>query len=838
MKFESTIYPAQKISPEASPADLAETAAVDLDTELETAESAEELETAEATQHFVLDSHEGLTAFATFLQSEGSQIDALDPDLDIAGLDLPGNTMVSLQRLRLEYRDLVRLTNQALQSEAVAIPEELADSIATQYQAYIRADEKFATAYIEQTSTQPPADEIVQVPVESVSQEVLSADESSEQSKTEASAERRDNETISELKQEIETAYAAIKNHHDTAKGQFPFATWPAAVQEVFDELNSQREAALKVVKKLNEAYQDNYAADSEVAAKLQAYVRIIDKIKNQVEQYMADDATQEILFTDTEPAHEESSEAPAPDTADESQAAEAPLVLEPEQRIDVQPAVRKEWNTEILVDYSAAENRIAELQQLLEESTVLSEPERQDIQTGIEQLQSKVERGVSKQELEQALVAVETLTLSESEGLPVATMVERSKKMQETARSIADDQDKQTAIALAEKVDQLVVGQWNAEGVTAAEIRQAYQALEDFMQSLEQVEIKVCGLAIPVAGPEGVRGARLFRSNLESARSEHPDLKDAPAKRAIVDRIINVLFVVPQSGLTAEQIQRVEQLAGELDAVGTVPEEQSEAFAIPIKQEVVAESDTASGKEDAAKEDLAIDKEDDFDEWSPHTSKRLGIAEDPEEGGNIEITVDTAAATDEESGSVGTTKQDEQEAAPARDIQPAINHSLPTAEKRRAAASNESQDNQTLVAKYLLKNPEYKKFFQESGVSPGAFERILQTEIKRVDAKEIDFWEANFDDPYKSAFAHLQELSLEDIEGLNNLSPTERRKALAQQDVKYEAYLAWMDIYDAMSQASTLNPQIKFAELFAQWMLETEMTYYEGGTEASQFTL
>jgi hypothetical protein len=157
------------------------------------------------------------------------------------------------------------------------------------------------------------------------------------------------------------------------------------------------------------------------------------------------------------------------------------------------------------------------------------------------------------------------------------------------------------------------------------------------------------------------------------------------------------------------------------------------------------------------------------------------------------------------------------------QDVVNSINNSLSTPEVRNPE-KNETGDVKSLTAKYLIDNPRYQALFQENSFSPGSFEKQLQATIKSIDAKEIDFWESSFDEPYKSTFLHLQDMTLNEIEDFNALSLTDRKEALREENIKYEAYLAWMDVYGQVVQTIALQPNMKFGEIFAKWMAENEL--------------
>lgn len=397
----------------------------------------------------------------------------------------------------------------------------------------------------------------------------------------------------------------------------------------------------------------------------------------------------------------------------------------------------------------------------------------------------------------------------------------------------------------------------------------------EDATESLQ-----VCGMTLPSAGPNGVFGARSFRDGLELVRRTHPELKDVPEKQALVDQIIRILFVVPDAGLTAEQVVRVTELAKELDVSENVVDARRQAAA---KASEDMSDDVSGGQHDSEKEWVVEGKteaeiaehyrKENLNYWRHKTTQVLknrgewsesDEVETAEGGGYLskkmrglmdivfdrdgegEVKIKTTApggaqaveetvrdASDFETESIQTIADSE-----VGESDKTINNSIPT-EEERAAKRAESKQADTLTGKYLVRNPKYTEFLAKTYETPGQFEKILKAAITQIDNKAVDSLERwlDRDNPHQSPFAFLQDKKLSEIEKLNGLPAAERKAELADQNIKYEAYLAWMDTYADMAKVVTLTPDMTFGEVFAQWMIETEMTYYEGHTSASQFT-
>jgi len=363
----------------------------------------------------------------------------------------------------------------------------------------------------------------------------------------------------------------------------------------------------------------------------------------------------------------------------------------------------------------------------------------------------------------------------------------------------------------------------------------------------IQSAPLKVFGMSLPHTGPEGVVIARSLRDRLEIMKHNHPELKDNPKNLTITDAIIRVLFVIPAAGLSEEQVTQVSQLARKLS--GTENEVVRKDGARDEENELPeSEQDESGGSIQAT--NVSIDE--DVDWTASEKTKKHGamkVEVDSADDGDVEIFFAKKVAqqaekeidlTDESVVSaIDQLTQSVQGSSVVAEMekQDSINNSIP-AQVVRDSVKREAVSDNSLTGMYLVSNPQYQRVFQENNLSPAAFEKQLQTTIKSIDAKEIDFWEAKFDEPYTSAFSFLQEMTLQQINDLNALPPKERKKLLQDENVKYEAYLTWMDTYEYIAQVITLSPTTKFSELYTIGMMQIEMAHYQESASASQFTL
>jgi len=377
------------------------------------------------------------------------------------------------------------------------------------------------------------------------------------------------------------------------------------------------------------------------------------------------------------------------------------------------------------------------------------------------------------------------------------------------------------------------------------SEVETVEQPPEDEPESSE-----LFGLSLPQAGAQGVQVTRSFRDGFEVVKRTHPDIKDNPENQAIVDSITRLLFVVPAAGLSEEQVAKVTQLLGELNVSGEGIEASTSAVAEAEDPATASEEIKSDANEtDIARQESAEVNDSEFEafeDWTPTTkSGAMQIEADAEDYGDVKIlfaqkVADTAekdisslddsvvgainALTHSTEGSSVVAKMEEQDS---------INNSIPT-EVARDAVKREMASENSLIGAYLASHPEHQAVFQENNISSAAFEKKVQKTIASIDAKEIDFWETKFDDPYQSTFSFLKEMTIQEIEDFNALPLNDRKNILQEENIKYEAYVAWVDIYEPIMQTGAFEPAITFSELFVEWMIETELADYQRSTLAA----
>lgn len=145
-------------------------------------------------------------------------------------------------------------------------------------------------------------------------------------------------------------------------------------------------------------------------------------------------------------------------------------------------------------------------------------------------------------------------------------------------------------------------------------------------------------------------------------------------------------------------------------------------------------------------------------------------------------------------------------------------------------------QETERSLTRSYLFDARYSAFIGEHYGTPEKFERFLQNEIARIDKSANDAFAEWLGETHASAFGFLEDMSIDQVRALSALPNAELREKLKQENVKYESYIAWMDVINDLMGYAGANPDMRIGELIARGMIEVEMTYYEGGADATQW--
>jgi hypothetical protein len=87
--------------------------------------------------------------------------------------------------------------------------------------------------------------------------------------------------------------------------------------------------------------------------------------------------------------------------------------------------------------------------------------------------------------------------------------------------------------------------------------------------ENIEQESVNfLYGMSVPQAGPERRFGALSFREGVKLAMINDPEFVSFPAKKVLVEQMLQVVGYVPDAGLSAEDVMRLNDLVGQIDAL------------------------------------------------------------------------------------------------------------------------------------------------------------------------------------------------------------------------------------------------------------------------------
>lgn len=424
------------------------------------------------------------------------------------------------------------------------------------------------------------------------------------------------------------------------------------------------------------------------------------------------------------------------------------------------------------------------------------------------------------------------------AENIPVAETIKNFEKLQKYIEKISTHPDMEyidmrvcrilervTAgrpedISISENVKSkcnLVVRMMSDPNKTADSVQQVYGDLEEYVKAHESEWLAVCGLRIPVPGIEGVSTARSLREGLMIARDRHKGLQRHPEKKILLDKLVRELANVPRNGFDKDEISEIAELVRRIDEASSV-----ENGNIQQEQKVQSNNDSLNNsyttgpqlKRKTMEIESAADTEEILIQVSRKTEKKLAKDKPKHSLPQMEsaqVMIDTPDHKTVEATAVTETNDPINQLIPNK--RPTVIHSRPVHEVR------------SLTREYLA-DKKYASFFERIDISPKAFERILDTEITKIESETIDFIEKFLNEERVSPFEYMQDMLVEEVEELS-MQPN-IRDILAQKNIKYETFVAWIDRLSEMQSVVGDASGMKFGELYARWMVEGAMQFSE----------
>lgn len=423
------------------------------------------------------------------------------------------------------------------------------------------------------------------------------------------------------------------------------------------------------------------------------------------------------------------------------------------------------------------ADEKIDQMQDLYDELVLLRDHILNIYESEAEIEKPEVEEVENKIEIETEIkTESEELPTKEENNLEVATEIQKETKSEELAEVVVE----------AEKQENNLESPVNEEKKEEIEIVEKIESLFD--------------LTLPIAGKDGIQHARNLREKLFSARDRDPLLIHDRTKQIATDRLIRFLSTIPKDGFSSEQIVSIQNIA-EIIGFSVIRPEVAE---IPV--EVLEKNQT--------EEEIKI--------FSGHifsTSKVMNIIDEDKEFDKLSIKV--------------VAQQSEKLATPVisalekRDpVNKVIHQSLTEVRK-----TNEVLNENSLTAKYLQANY-YQKFINHYYTSPVEFEKHLDSLVVEIDARSIDVFEKWLGEKHASPFVFMQDMNLGEISEL--ASSKKAREVLAESNIKYESFVTWVDLIDDMQMIVDADENMTLGELFALWIIESEIDVAENTKQAA----
>ena len=128
-----------------------------------------------------------------------------------------------------------------------------------------------------------------------------------------------------------------------------------------------------------------------------------------------------------------------------------------------------------------------------------------------------------------------------------------------------------------------------------------------------------------------------------------------------------------------------------------------------------------------------------------------------------------------------------------------------------------------SLTATYLTAG-RYQSHIATHYSSNESFERLLDASVTTLEARTIDGLERWLGDTPASAFHFIKDMSLQAFQNLASQPYEVVTERLRAENIKYETFLVWRDLFEEMVQVVTLPQSAPYGQLFATFMIEEDI--------------
>jgi len=317
--------------------------------------------------------------------------------------------------------------------------------------------------------------------------------------------------------------------------------------------------------------------------------------------------------------------------------------------------------------------------------------------------------------------------------------------------------------------------------------------------------QLEVFGMSIPTTGPDGVFGARSFRESLNIQQHSYPENS---AERQVVQQMMSVIAVVPDSGVTQEQQTQLAALAKQLQSPGMKPS------ARPLKRKTLEPADLshpeASVTISAPNIDMSADSESDKD--SESAPEAVSIVDNTAPVAQTEADAMKAAWDDVE--------RTEKQAKHATETKK-------TTVKPKPKVSKSSEPKASEVEVSAPASTALSSSDSWFGRKNESFESILQREIDAIESPAVSRLDVMFGDT-RSAYEVLGEVPFSDIQDWSELSHYALKAELDQPNISltYEMFDQWLQRMPEIQDIVPESTDLTFKEVVDLYMERTLRNY------------
>lgn len=502
----------------------------------------------------------------------------------------------------------------------------------------------------------------------------------------------------------------------------------------------------------------------------------------------------------------------------------------------------------------------VAEIVNSVQQNQFIANEERATVQSMVESYHRAVAEKKDVDAIRRQFKSLNEFVQNLDEHPPLDYIPERIDRILERVSQAPASSDEAMSIrTFKENFDRMMAEDPDNE----ARLIEMYKNIESTARNIEDEWLTVSGMRLPQVGAEGVFGARSFREGLLVARDRHPEFVQDPEKQVLVDKMVRMLSVVPNEGLTDEQVSELKSIAREIDVHNRIGQKKEvsperQPVAIPKEQAQEEQDDeptVRNGKLNITSEDNegSISLNDktgrersfreatqDVDESDvePEESEENPVDvveqfsddenEDTEDSGQaaepLQLTDEYRVETVIEEPVADDLSEDEESALAEVEEDDPVNEAVPEPEgrptvrswqERRAAAGS-------LVGMDGLME-EYQDFFDH--YEPTEFDRVMRSEIAAYERKLEDGLEKFLGIERNSAFGFMKDMTLAEIGDLLGEYGAGRRSEFQEDfNVSYNIFVSWCDQIDEMERLVETSDDMTFGELYARWIIEQEL--------------